>query len=153
MVQKWYIQAMSHPDSVAFETELGRSVIYKGFKLTDTNDGRVVLEDCRRSNYYSRVSKIDKRMFRKFGFIMGADLIQYQRDGHRVHYYTQLLSRIYGQLGRAKARLKAGMGSVKRNRKNIQIFEGRILKHADNLYFYETRRRQAQRKYNLNKEK
>lgn len=153
MIYKWYIEALKHPDSVVFNTEVGKHVIYKGFKLTDTNDGRVILEDCRRSNYYSRVSKADKRVFRKLGFIMGADMIQYQRDGYRVYHYTQLLSRIYGQLGRAQARLKAGMGSVKRNRKNIEIFEGRIHKHADNLYFYETRRRQAQRKYNLIQEK
>lgn len=149
MVKKWYLEAVSSPDTVKFSTDGGDHVIYKGFKLTDTNDGKVILEDCRRSTFYSRVSKPDKKVMRELGFIQGADMIQYQRDTIRVGYYTRLVSSIYQQLARAEARLEAEVGSAKRNRENIQIFKGRIHKHADNLYFYETRRRQAQRKYNL----
>ena len=70
-VDQWFLEALSHHDCIS----VGKaSIIYKGFKISKKE-----ILDIRKSDLYNPVEEKDLKIFRKHGFVTGADRIMYER--------------------------------------------------------------------------
>lgn len=131
-----------------------RFVIYKGIKLIKTNDGLRLL-DVRYNDYYTRVSKYDKRLLRKYGFVEGCDRIMHRRDVMRSTYYNNLLAQMYS----TKYGYKKELGGldikstdpkereeVRMLKKKLGVLTRKIQEVMDTHLFYEARRLQFENK-------
>lgn len=90
----WYSEAIDY-GSPEFKNYSGsRFIIYKGFKITLV-DNEYKMEDTRKSDFYSEVTKFDLKFFNKHGFIKACDLLMHKRNILRVKKYTKILERLY----------------------------------------------------------
>lgn len=120
--------------------------IYKGFKVSKTND-EYLLQDVRSSDFYDTVKPKHLDMLKSLGFIKGADTIVYNRDLRRVQSYTSLLEKLYKNRKLYEKQLTKDKVFYEKKIKNTNE---NILKNIDLLFFYKTRVNQFNNKYNQN---
>lgn len=119
-------------------------IFYKGFKLSKLGDDYDI-QDVRHSNLYSVITKKCYHKFLVNGFIKGADIISFERDKKRIISYTKKTENLYQK----RKKFKKEMLKDKRlNKKRIRNINRKIDEHIDLLFFYKTRTKQFNYKYN-----
>lgn len=149
MQRYWYEKARRH-GAVTYRDKDVEFIIYKGIKLEKTNDGLRML-DVRFNDFYTRVSKRDKRVLKKHGFIKGCDILMYNRDLMRSSMYKREIEDLYTQLDRHRKLVGTRSTKVaikKRSRKAIGILERNIRDTIDLFLLYSSRANQFEIKYN-----
>lgn len=149
MQGRWFKECEDSKEVTIFTEGGNRYVIYKGIKLERTNDGHRLL-DVRYFDFYSRVSKRDKKVLKSLGFVKGCDTLMYQRDLMRVDKYEQDMKDFY----KRKARLSKSLPKSKNKRlvrKKLNILDRKIHEVLDLVFFYKSRKEQFEIKYKLNR--
>lgn len=94
VLENWYNEALDY-GSPLFKNYSGSTfIIYKGFKITSV-DGCFKIEDTRKSDFYTDVTKFDLKFFNKHGFIKSCDLLSEKRNKLRTEKYTKVLEKLY----------------------------------------------------------
>jgi len=126
---------LSKKEGVFYNDSHNSFTLYKGFKITiDAND-TYYIQDTRKSNYYSKVSKEDKNLIEKHGFIKGVDIISYRLNRRRVSRTKRKIERFYDKKPTASD-------------KELKIIEKMIDMNINRLFFYKFKVSQFENKYN-----
>jgi hypothetical protein len=143
-IYKWFKQAMNYTRT--FKTLDSRFTIYKGFKLTETDEG-FSIQDVRFSNMYSEVSKKDMNTIIELGFIRGVDTISFERDTKRVESYKRRTEILYDKKKKFTKELPKNRALNEKRIRNIDI---KIEEFIDLMFFYQVRIKQFNIKNNKN---
>ena len=142
-IQIWFEEAEKREK--VFSNLHDEFVIYKGFKITKNRFGTYMLQDVRFSNMYAPSNEKCYKIFKDLGFIKGADSISFERDVKRVAFYKRKTEQLYDK----RRRCKKEMPKDKRlNEKRIRNINKKIKEYVDLIFFYETRIKQFNSKYN-----
>lgn len=141
--QRWYNEAILI--APVHKTADGEFVIYKGFKLSKTNDSEFDIVDVRYSNMYSSPKKYMLDMFNTIGFVKGCDDISVTRDKKRLVFYTNRIDSLNKKIETAKSELPKHEA---KNKKRIVNAKLKIEDYADMILFYQMRINQYNNKYN-----
>lgn len=94
VLENWYNEAVDY-GSPEFKNYSGsRFIIYKGFKISLV-DNEYIMEDTRKSDFYTEITKFDLKFFNKHGFIKACDLLSEKRNKLRTEKYTKNLEKLY----------------------------------------------------------
>ena len=142
-IKRWYEEVAQV--TKIHETISEEFVVYKGFKLSKLLDGSYIIKDTRFSNMYSNVSDNVMKQFEKLGIIKGIDTIGFERDKRRVESYKRRTGRLYDK----RIKFKKELPKNKRlNEKRIRNINKRISDFVDLIFYYDTRVKQYNSKYN-----
>lgn len=147
MQEKWFKECRDNDKIPIYREGNKEYVIYKGFKLEHLN-GRYKLLDVRFFDFYSRVSKRDKKILKRKGFVKGCDTIMYFRDIFRTDKYERDLEFRYEEKYRLEEILPRSKGERKRIiTKKLGVLKRKIHESIDLLFFYNVRKEQFKIKY------
>lgn len=149
MIEEWLHEYMTSGAGIKHRSREGVFIIYKGFKIVQSDEGVHIL-DVRRNDFYNPVSKKNLSILKKYGFIKGCDMIMYHRDRRRVYRYRDLLEKKYRERDDLRSRRKEMTN--KRFNVKAQSLERLMRGYVDKVFFYETRKNQLEIKYNLKDE-
>ena len=111
--------------------------IYKGFKILIDDSGLYHIRDTRKTNYYSKVTKEDRELIEKLGFIKGVDTISYRLNKRRISKTTKKIERFYDT-----------KNILPKDSKKLETIEKMIDLNINRLFFYKVRVAQFENKYN-----
>jgi len=131
-IKDWYQEAKKR---TLVHTEADKTfVIYKGFKITKSEDSYSILYT-RSSDFYTEISDAQRRIFIKEGFVEGARRLSHIRNKRRVKYYQDKMKRLYTK---KKGYEKGGKAAIKKNAIKISNCEDGILSANNLRAFYQT---------------
>ena len=133
-----------------FQSEDHEFSINSGFKVTHYfEDNSYTIQDTRLNDFYTEVSEAHKNIFREKGFIIGTNIIMYDRNIKRVDKYLRLIEGLYAKITEYKK-------DIKKDRpfyvKRIRNCNENIHKYHDLMQFYKSKVDQFKIK-NLNNSK
>lgn len=141
VLENWYKEAVDY-GSPEFQNYSGsKFIIYKGFKITLVNN-EYRMEDTRKSDFYSEVTKPDMKLFHKHGFIKACDIMMNKRNLLRVDKFTKNLEKLYTEK----------QSLIKKKETKTQKYNNiinSIYKYIDLLQTYKSRVAQHELKYSV----
>lgn len=143
-IQRWYNEVKNI--TRIFEVNDDEFIIYKGFKITSPLEGDPFIEDVRFGNIYSNITQQDCDTFKTLGFIQGADTIGNTRDIQRVESYRKRTRTLYQKRKKFRKELPKDKRLNEKRIRNINI---KIAEFVDLIFFYETKVKQFNNKYNV----
>lgn len=142
VLKKWFEEAKK--ETKVFTDDSGQFVIYKGFKVREEKDKYSIL-DVRFIDLYSKVRNSEYKIMKKFGFIIGIDLISYARDLNRVFLYNKKVEKFYNLRDSLDKKDPKYLSKLSNCNDNIN-------KNIDLMFYYKTRINQFRIKYSEIKE-
>lgn len=141
-IQTWYEEAIKVTRVFSIPSE--SFIIYKGFKITKTEENEYFIKDVRFTNMYSNVNDITVSHFKKFGFVKGVDIISFKRDTKRIDTYKKRTVTLYDKRKKAKKEISKDR---RLNEKRIRNIDKKIDEYVDLIFYYQTRINQYNIKY------
>ena len=137
ILRKWYEESVG---TLKVFTVLGKTfILHKGFKLTQTDEGKYHIEDVRKNDFYSEVTKKDFTVIKEYGFIKGVALLMYRRDKRRCAYYKGKIEKLYTDRAHYKKILNTNKVFYS---KKIRNANDNIHNCLDLMFLYESRVKQ-----------
>lgn len=144
IIEQWFEEASKK--CMIFTTPDEDFLIYKGFKIGKPYEVPIYIKDVRLSNMYTDVSKTSTNLFKKHGFIKGADIISHKRDSSRIKYYKRQTEQFYDRKRKAEKELKVNK-DIALNTKRVRNLKIRIRESLDLMFFYKSRVEQFKNKH------
>ena len=69
--------------------------MYKGFKISFDASEQYHIQDVRKSNWYTKVTKSDSALIQKHGFIKGVDILSNRSDRRRFYKAKKKIEKLY----------------------------------------------------------
>jgi hypothetical protein len=143
MIQKWYKEAEQASPKFLFDTY--EFMIYKGFKITLTYEGdSFTLEDVRKSDFYTPVSKSDLLLMKNRGFIKGVDYLSYKRAKRNHQTFKRRIKALYSKREEYKRKYDTKPVFYTNRLSNCV---NNIHKNLDLFFFYKVKIKQYEDKY------
>lgn len=145
-VEQWYNEA-SELVNVHTDGD-NKFLIYKGFKIEKSETGYKAW-DVRHSEFYSVIKQEDLNYFLKFGFIKGADYVNYFRNKVLIDDYNTTIKALYEKKLNSQKELPKNR---KLNEKRIRVANEKIDYYGDLIMLLQSRNKYLKIKYNLENE-
>ena len=111
--------------------------INRGFKVTHYfEDNTYSIQDTRLNDFYTKVSEEHMELFRERGFIIGTNIIMYDRNIKRVSKYLRLIEGLYTKIAKYKENLYKNKSFYT---KRIRNCNENIHKYHDLMQFYKSK--------------
>lgn len=134
-LKEWF--NLSEEFGLLYKDDRTTFTIYKGFKILIDDSGLYHIRDTRKTNYYSKVTKEDRELIEKLGFIKAVDTISYRLNKRRVSRTTKKIERFYDT-----------KNILPKDSKKLETIEKMIDLNINRLFFYRFRVAQFEDKYN-----
>tara|TARA_R100000541_G_scaffold45224_2_gene52258 strand:+ start:141 stop:569 length:429 start_codon:yes stop_codon:yes gene_type:complete len=119
--------------------------ILNGFKITHyIHNDKYTIQDTRKNDFYTTVSKEDYSIIREYGFVRGTGIIMQKRNVQRVEHYLNKIAEAFSKKKLGKKKLTQDFKFYSKQIKNCDI---KIHKYNDLVHFYKSKVKQFETKY------